>query len=703
MATRFCSAVFPVALIAASLLATAARAAPLQVRLANCEPVVTGSLGAGFTGDGVGNLPSTRKMVVRFAYVLANPNDNKLAAISDTDRVEVCAISAGGVRVCPGTGDWVIYDKASGTGAITEPDVFKSVAEATGRTEALLAIDFDDPLTKDWFFTVHLPQEAKDAFGDASTNGFCPMWSRLSPTSGPPTPISVYGAAPTAKPVRSARRLRRWFEGALEPAGPAGRREHLHAALRARVDTGGPAGGRRRAEQPNPGRCHRSKRAIPRLVQRRSSRRASAVPRLRRTPPRRHETRIPGGAFFGQVNSAQAVNVLAPPSQQALAAMSGVQLYTHEYFHSLAMAWSREHPGVNAHLGVLSEQLAASNELNLCLQGFPGATLLPSGDNRGQCVSAGKFGVDHGAGPYLGIHLLDFPSVNAVTEPYVSAFFLRYLQEQFAYPTPQAPHPSGATSQFPRVAGANLLPLSQRPISDEGVDLIGRLLQDFATKPGSTTAVLNNSLLQHLGRKLDDVVLDFHTAMVLKDYNDSDAVDADDRWRFDWTQLGGYYSTARLADGKPFLPRASLIEETCNPTATICDGLRRVTRQHDSFRVVGGVAVPDVLPVGSSVSSPLPVGIGKHGAAYFSVGVDNAWAGKLLKVSATVLSGDPQPAFRVFRIDEPSPGKRVAVPLCKAGIGEACFPQTSYTGAATVDVPVAIPRVRDDARSHRSG
>lgn len=408
------------------------------------------------------------------------------------------------------------------------------------------------------------------------------------------------------------------------------------------------------------------------------------------------------GAFYIEVDALRQVQ----PAESPATAMPGgsasvLSLTTHEYFHELQMAWVRAKPGAESVVGsYLNESITSSSEVNLCLVDFPNEKLLPAADLRRDCVSAGKLGMTSG-GPYREKHFLE-PELNILAQPYESSLFFRYVAEQFAYPTGSKPHPKvGTDTAIPRDAedpSGNLKALAIRKASDEGIDILGLILRDQATLKGSASSILDKTLSAQLGRSLDRVVLDLHTAMVLKDYNDTD-VDvpaSGGRWRFEWTHNQGYFSNTVLSAAKPFpVPFNNLNGFTMNPTTPtqVGDGLRRARRVHDSwFIAVGGVPARNLLGPGSSIVSPQPLGIGAYGGAYFSVSIDPAdWAaaGKT-KASFTATANLNVPYLRAFVISEPAPGKLVPTPVCQLGDDNTCPPTTLADGSIFFHIPVPV-------------
>ncbi len=74
--------------------------------------------------------------------------------------------------------------------------------------------------------------------------------------------------------------------------------------------------------------------------------------------------------------------------------------------------------------------------------------------------------------------------------------------------------------------------------ADEGADFLGQTIQAYLDQPAAPSLdSIDRALRDNLGRGLDALMLDLHTAALLKDYPD-----ADPRWRLDW--VGDYEAGA---------------------------------------------------------------------------------------------------------------------------------------------------------------
>lgn len=688
--------------------ALAAAGDPLRAVVVNCEPWQVPDVSGGW-----GNSSTSRFLRLRFALFLTEPGDSWASAELATKRIEVCYLNASGAQTCPGTKGWVIFDKAD-PDADTKTKTLKKEWVGTKLANAPIIYEtlyIDISTNPDWMgsgnqhFTLRI-NSSGTGVSNALDNGFCANWKQAA-TNPTDDKFRVYSLNPAAKPagflnVCNAGSKVYWQGGGPVPVGvnpclPDSNAEWLRKVL---------------VEQD---RAHQLRVQASLLPSERQNSRyngvVAGVPQAFRVfaGPHMGATGNAGpGAFYMEVDSLRWVQPAQSPAAIPANALSVLPLATHEFFHELQAAWVRSKPAAKGVIeSYLNESITASTEVNLCLVDFPNESLLPLTDLRRDCVSAGKLGVASG-GPYREKHFLE-PGLNVLAQPYESALFFRYVAEQFAYPTGSAAHPSDTASTITRPANAAVLPPRDRPSSDEGIDILGLILRDQATLKGNATSILNKSLVASLGRPLDRVVLDLHTAMVLKDYNDTDAeVPASGgRWRFEWTHNQGYFSNSVLPTAKPFaVPFNDLNGFTVNPTTQVGDGLRRARRIHDSWFIApSGVPLRDFLAPGASIVGPQPVGIGAYGAAYFSVSVDPvAWAaaGKS-KVAFQASASLNVPFLRAFRISEPSPGRLVPSPICQLGDDNTCPPVTLSDGSIFFNVPVPLTQTTREVLIVASG
>jgi hypothetical protein len=368
---------------------------------------------------------------------------------------------------------------------------------------------------------------------------------------------------------------------------------------------------------------------------------------------------------------------------------------THEHLHKLEQAWSRELPVDEALKSppLVEEPFAVAVSLGTCTFDYP--TLPPE-----QCASAGKLGVQYeGHFNANGVSLPN-PAANLLTPGAVDLAnyglgpFWAYTFEQFSYPVdlvnPNLSHPTGVASQLAR-PGVDPLANGERPFSDDGFDLLGLLYLGLGEATASGLPVTNfevfdDVLTEDLGRPLRDLVFDYRTALLLKDYNDS----GDSRWRLDW--VGDFNDPSPLEAQKPFAIPSSLYD--AGP-----DRLVRMRRALDPFGTCG-VASPgqpyptctkypggfvDTLEVGETRGTG-PRALDAFGAAAFGVVPAAGLDGVTLALHE--LAGSA-PRVRVFRLDEAPTGAVVPVAVCGAAPAKEC----TWTAAAngTNHLVVSVP------------
>jgi hypothetical protein len=270
------------------------------------------------------------------------------------------------------------------------------------------------------------------------------------------------------------------------------------------------------------------------------------------------------------------------------------------------------------------------------------------------------------------------------------------------------------------LAGTAQLKLNDRR-PDEGLDLLGYYLAALDTSgntPGpcidklpssaSVTERLDCVLSTYVGRSYEDMLLEFHTMLVLKDYRATD-----ERWRLEW--LGDYNDGASgpifpnaedptsptsksISQRKPFVGSTATggVGYPPTPTSQLPDHLYRVRRVQDTYTcpdpsapcAPGTNLIVNTLTPGATKSARAP-GLGKWGSAYVSMHPDPAY-GKL-EVHAKVESGTPR--FRVFTID-PN-GVPALLPACNVGKrgSEQCPLSPNKTIDVSVDVTADVDEV----------
>jgi hypothetical protein len=343
-----------------------------------------------------------------------------------------------------------------------------------------------------------------------------------------------------------------------------------------------------------------------------------------------------------------------------------IALPAHEQLHMLQLRWvvdsgPPDSPARNR-MGALifgaryfTESQAQSVDFSSCLFSYPNAS------SPTECVSWAKMsktlrnsvgtvirrGSDGGTFYAAGDIILNRPEQDTVSRPYDSSFFWHYVYQQFSYLVdqlnPVAVHPRGTDSLIPRESAAKDMALVDRLDSDQGYDFVGLLFRQFANTPDmrGTFDATDDALRTHLGRNFRDVILDFHTAMFLKEYSD-----VDPRWGLDWAHEDGFTATSTPASLKPIPVPTDLYGKSR-------DGYNRARRVLDRGQNVlatcppagGCVPAPVPLEVGQSQGA-VDIFLGAYGTAAFSVIPTSGWAGLNMAVTARSLAGIPR--FRSF-------------------------------------------------------
>lgn len=673
---------------------------PMQVRMSFCEPEQSGSEAPMYGGPGFGNTAAERTMNVSLAYHTVDAADDVAAAIALIDKIELCTFTFSSptlpatemdvpVMTCPGTAPWVLFDRAAGIGAIDPAHV------AAGSNPAKPIVPIV-PLPLDWHDAaqagVVIAPRVNGTVDLASflAQGWCANWTLLADdpsdgrfeifgisdtqplsctgptvaTDGSPLPVGGTNSCITADQAEYMRLV----HASIEDANLSRVQASLPPASRVISWTNGMQGGVNQPVHvfigPHPYAWGQS---LPGWIRLNEPAYRNIIPT---NPP---DTALPFGAP-GDV----------------------LRLTPHEYQHKVQSNYARERPNSKPHVWDFpgySEAMASSAEITLCLDNYPNAPAAES------CVSGGRYGVN-GMGFY-GIQILQQPDRTVINRPYTSSLFWQYLYEQFAYPVGSGPHPgTDVASALERAANADTLALVDRPESDEGIDLLGLLYDGFGnTGSGISTYDATSAILTNvLGRSLEDALLDFHTALYLKDYSTDPAV-TDPRWRFQWADRDGFRTATLLETQKPFTVPNDLYGATCNSTGSRCDGLLRAFRAADSWQLTCNPAnppcltAPDRNELGTAElrASDHPVDLEPWSTNVASVHLlQPDWTGRTLKVHAESVGGGPL-RFRIFRIDSQAMGPGlVPTPMCGSAPLWECPLTPAATGSNQV-VDIAVP------------
>jgi Mg-chelatase subunit ChlD len=731
------AAVAALAGLALGLAAPPARSA-LRPQIARCSVPA-------WSGDpatiGLGNTPDHRKLVVEHAWA-KHPTESEEQALASTWRVEVCWISPGGELTCPGTPDWVVYDRDLGIGELPSADSIKpSLAGAPPALgEKIVPLDWDAPADAGRLLAIVVNDEQSppalpvDALREG---GACPVISRITGSPRARSGAMAEGAALDAPGSRTPAEVHFVVYGvpstfaAPRPAGrpwpfdpPCGANRSGHPAYGGSpcVDKSAVEFGRDLLYAVDDWQVAILQGGLPDGARRRTFMNggpggASSTCALGATCPTRSFW-IPmsgagtGSDGFNYEHNGPYARPIDPLAVNAGAA-GALRNHAHEYFHNLQFAYMTEaaRAGGQFLIGPEWEAEPTVMEAAVCVDRYHPA--LP----RDKCVSAWTLGYDYG-GLYAANDYLAFP--HNPQQSYPGALFYRYAAEQFAVPRKlpgqQSHLPSAEKESVSpvRMARGVELPLNDRR-PDEGLDLVGYLMaaadtsgaSGFCRGLGPAASLADRfecAFRRTLGRGFDDLLFEFHTMLVLKDYPQVDT-----RWRLAW--VGDYNAGARpgaLPAGwpdprrrdvralKPFVkppvgPSAGQ-GYPLSPDARMPDGLLRARREMDTYDCVavpceGANRVVRRLARGQTLSAP-DVSLGRFGAAYLSVHPEPSDAA--LRVHARVRQGKPR--FRLFAID--TRGRPLLHPACTAGkVGSEECP-AGATGR-DVDVDLSVSPARD--------
>lgn len=710
---------------------------PLVVKISACEPVFqNGKFAAGYVGAGYGNDKQDRSLMVRLAFETKSGETGEAAikdAIQNTTKIELCWMSPTTGLNCP-KDNWVVWDNTDGS---KKPEDFPwRVYDDPRYTRPGLDVYLFKPLQDlvDWqdstqartAIIVRVNGGSGTLADQIDAGGACFNWSKLAEAQpADNSKFTIIGTeVGTQDPFNLATPLDLcvggvgskvdwiWNQGSfpnpnvLDPSGfnPCITKEQADYVRRVLV-------GMDDSQQER--------------IQNQVAKREFAWKNGQDASGNFLPSYIMLGPHwaFGQANETgvfhiNAFNIRSINTDPMLTATgqltSGyasdlLRITAHEYFHELQHTWARERPQSDPHLWstVFSEGMASSIEGTLCLKQYPSNALTP-----GQCVSSGK--VLNALGMSTGVvsmfnNILVRPELDVATQPYVSEVFWRYIMEQFSYPVGSPAHPSGPASSIPHQDKV----LNERD-SDEGVDFMGLLFEQYGNTPSgvATLDALDQTLKNKLGRSLDDVVFDFHTAMYLKDYNDSDP-----RWRFEW--IGDFNALTPLADSKPFDIPNDLYSTTpdrtvrayrtldswgtCQPDPSFADFVPMCTKY-------GTGANPQPRPVlanNGSLASVQPVFLHPRGTTVVSIHPETPVSSappNIIKVSARIPLSATAPRFRIFRIDrEVVSGKVKLNPKEICGVTSVCMLNKTQDGQQVLDRSVPVITGTDEILLLASG
>jgi len=496
--------------------------------------------------EGGGNAPSLRSLKIYFGYAVDSGGD-KQAAISDTTSVEVCWTSTfdnpPSHIICPwshfGSSEFLIYDVAKKPAAAPK----LSAVGIDGKTTLhqafnLEAIDWKNESNKGRILFIRTKSASSTGkvpaypeFKDIIIrDGFCPLPHPLvdhprfpafgvskDEYSGYDNPLHGLVVGDPIDPCTDGNKA---GKGVVQPKGHVCMDPALVAYIQARLEeidswqrvylesnlfneptwshgSGGDCSG-------EGGRCP--------------------------TNLLFHPTKIfTGGSYWGD-------HITLPPAGKWELDYSGplgenvafpLAVLGHEYFHEFSAAWTRANGGAKTvHYPPYGESLTDAVARSFSLP-HPTTPLTRSSAHR-------IYRLDR-AGPNV---YLNKPAQSMLHNGGRADLFWRYAMEQYGVKrNPGNPaHPGGTDAAMELRWTPGEFPVGARQRRpDEGSDIVVEILKAYAQSPNEPTVKRTGIGIENaLGRDLETMVLDFHTAMVLKDYRDRPDFVQDPRWRFEW-------------------------------------------------------------------------------------------------------------------------------------------------------------------------
>ncbi len=727
---------------------------PLRPQIARCIPKIS----ADSATQGAGNVSSTRQTKLEFRWALGDPADQAAAEIAQTNRVEVCwtSQSEGGIARCPGQNNdaWVIYRDFPQKGQLPQPaDVANPATTlAAAGTVFTLPLDWDSQADRNKILFIVVNGTVQDGANllsgqnvNLTAGGLCGMPTRVEPGSpgsitAPAEHFVVYGT-PDDFPLPSGWTTK--YPGVCDPdavaACPVTKNCNysVHPTLGPCVERTAVTFWRGMMPKASEWQRDRIQAGFqfgdrldpwPNGTAASGSTCTSGQPcptRLMWTPFDGAGTGGNGHAVSWFDSTIFDENPVIPLSKDAGYLL---RVIGHEYFHTFGSRWAKKandtlgYDAANALFNdvLLSESLPTATGMTMCLPGYPGNPNGATVPATKPCVAAGT--LYFSSLPKVDKYL-EFPGGNQnFLAPYLGFWFYRYAAEQFAIPTLKGfkAHPLGTTNSAMPVTYNQQ---TNAPMNldvrraDEGMDLVGFLMRSldpsqtsdpcaFSSSPPaahSAKSRLDCVLKQRLGRGFDDVLFDFHTMLVLKDY----VVD-DPRWTPEW--VGDFNAgattplwTADPANGLDSAPAPKAPLRTLRPFVAsngahypktqvdvMPDDLHRATRLLDTYSCAdpncATVNVNRLMP-GQTLSSPYDQPLGSYRAAIVSISPDPGWAGSELEVWVEKKKGKPR--VRVFTVDTSGVAKlHKQCVLGSPNLADECLESAAYKGKVRVPVKV---------------
>lgn len=706
-------------------------ASPLNVQISRCEPEMSGTLDVfDPSSQGYGNSVATRQFGVRMVFAKQNAADDAQAALEMYERIELCLVNAANTPAtvqCPGTSDWLLYDRTTLPNPSWLSKVVNSLSDVTESSRHLVnleasagAPDWSDSTQEQvavWVRRVPLGGDVTAPPVFDLTSGACQNWRKAG------------GVAVTAVGNFPAREMAVFGVPRLVVNGIDLCQEGLNVAYRDGLcsDPAAFCGEQCLDVGSDPNNCGSCGNACaPGVVCIDGTCQfcdptTTTCPTPAAPSDREHcmedepgevlayalasadgtqlyrfqggllpNDKLPGSAngpgpyraFYGPhqggggVATQRRINTgstftfdpYSHPEDHRFR-----RLVQHEYYHSMQSHYNNAYPGL-VNTAYYMESTAELMSHFPCFFDYPdwhcrvqGCTPSPTNDctipnctpiPSNECVSDTRT-LPSGQAAFK--ELIDNPSDGQLLlRTYWSQAIWHYIASHFGYlldPDSDI-HPGGIASTIPRYMNGDSEPLANRPVSDEGFDFFGHYLdltKDESPAVGPIEGLRKVLPLTH-GRSFDDILLDFHTAIYLKDYKDSDP-----RWHFDYAGSKGFKTDVVLNDYKPFPVPAGLYNASCR-TATdasgtsqkVCDGFNRARRAYESHT---SSTAFDPLGPGETVNSDDlggPTLVGIYGANAVSVITDAALVGQsaTVRISTELAS---QLRFRLFEVRDAGP------------------------------------------------
>ena len=651
-------------------------AEPLRAQVSRCIGVASPQGGTGVLGA----TAAQRSVRIQYGWATRSAADDpdKAAALQATTRLEICRVSPSGKVKCPASEsvpdlDWLVFDDTAKPGGKPANATWVKSFSVPGATEQTpgLPFDWDDANNAGTFLFLKVNEES--TLSALGVGGWCPV---AQPLDGVPK-FKVLAVPSTVKDP---------FGGLLGDVCTQGNKSGANAT-QACVD----AAGTKFVVERMPGIADWQEDWLFPLS-------AGLTPP---TPPvwANGSSKACSGSYCPTLVWAFADDGAAHgglgqfflrtdlSGVQNLSVAAGVQLafMGHEFFHNLQGAWQRAYGTTQQFDVSFAETAPVGVDAFMCLFNYPGVK--PE-----QCVSSRKLGENTIGSVGNTNHWLLTPNSDPVNWSYVGSVFWRYAIEQYSMPTGTAAHPASSESA---ILADPFKALGFRR-SDEGADFLGHVFQGLKAAPAKPALdVVDAVLTAKLGRGLEAVVLDLHTAALLKDYSTDDL-----RWFFQWV------GDANAGAGSALVPKTPKPEPPLSTWKAAAGGklevpgdlvgigkdyLRRAKRELDNYAVcTGNKCTPSrvsLLP-GQGFASDSEITLQPFGTTLLSFHPGKGLGLARVRLIATKST---QPRFRLFLV------KTDGVPMIVEGCNiDPDGKKPAKTGmcpldaTGTFDIPVPV-------------